>query len=485
MASSLISNIVQVNFDSVLGMEDEGMVAMFEALVSSGLSGFLGCSSAIYKAALVEFFQNATMRDDKVVNGLIDMGDVSKDLMFDARSDFSFDGQQIKTSCKKREMKFEVRLLNDILANTIMVKAGSFDAVTHEWFVLMAAIHGGRRLIVETDVADPVAIRSDDIAIEDTGRSIAVNDEDDNLDGAENEIARKMAYFTRLAITSEIAPFCIFLNISDLNIVLFFYFEEKADIEGIQMSPSVSSVPGVSTSSFGLVETTAFGLEKKTQLKLCRDTLVTVHQTLSSPIADGRLLRIGLLSVLGFNPMSLWGLYFFLYVVSGYHGFSAGRGVDPAGGAPGGGEPADDFIPTDVRFVSVGIRAVVLVGYYPAAWSSEFALPVFDWAVKMRIRPPELETSICDVKYHVSLSTGCVLGKWVCLVTLAMSLFDLQDVCIVIGSLATLDLPMIVDLIGIYLVERTILYANHDQLVLAGTFWKLSRSVRSDRRSEL
>ncbi|KZV28091.1 hypothetical protein F511_28362 [Dorcoceras hygrometricum] len=31
-----------------------------------------------------------------------------------------------------------------------------------------------------------------------------------------------------------------------------------------------------------------------------------------------------------------------------------------------------------------------------------------------------------------------------------MSLFDLQDVCIAIGSLATLDLSMIVDLIGIY-----------------------------------
>ncbi|KZV26525.1 hypothetical protein F511_18877 [Dorcoceras hygrometricum] len=31
-----------------------------------------------------------------------------------------------------------------------------------------------------------------------------------------------------------------------------------------------------------------------------------------------------------------------------------------------------------------------------------------------------------------------------------MSLFDLQDVCIVIGSPATLDLPMVVDLIGIY-----------------------------------
>ncbi|KZV35710.1 acyl-CoA dehydrogenase-related protein [Dorcoceras hygrometricum] len=31
-----------------------------------------------------------------------------------------------------------------------------------------------------------------------------------------------------------------------------------------------------------------------------------------------------------------------------------------------------------------------------------------------------------------------------------MSLFDLQDVCIAVRSLATLDLPMVVDLIGIY-----------------------------------
>ncbi|KZV42998.1 hypothetical protein F511_41834 [Dorcoceras hygrometricum] len=71
----------------------------------------------------------------------------------------------------------------------------------------------------------------------------------------------------------------------------------------------------------------------------------------------------------------------------------------------------------------------------------------------MRIRPPELETSICDAKYHVSLSTISVLGKWVYLVTLAMSLFDLQDVRIAVGSLATLDLPMVVDLIGIYVLK--------------------------------
>ncbi|KZV28162.1 hypothetical protein F511_13185 [Dorcoceras hygrometricum] len=78
---------------------------------------------------------------------------------------------------------------------------------------------------------------------------------------------------------------------------------------------------------------------------------------------------------------------------------------------------------------------------------------IVDWAVKMRISPPEIETSICDAKYRVSFSTRSVLGKWVYLVTLAMSLFDLQDVCIAIGSLATLDLPMVVDLIGIYVLK--------------------------------
>ncbi|KZV33749.1 hypothetical protein F511_12319 [Dorcoceras hygrometricum] len=37
----------------------------------------------------------------------------------------------------------------------------------------------------------------------------------------------------------------------------------------------------------------------------------------------------------------------------------------------------------------------------------------FDWAVKMRIRPPELDTSICDVMYHVSLALSVIpRGSW-------------------------------------------------------------------------
>ncbi|KZV57423.1 hypothetical protein F511_04860 [Dorcoceras hygrometricum] len=166
MASLLIDNAIQIYFDSVYGMADEGMVQMFKALESSGLRGFLGCSSAIYEAALVEFFQNASLRENKVVSavqgkaveiseevfagtfeflteGFTEMNDVPKDLVFDARSAFSMGGEQLKTSCKKMEMKFEFRLLNDILAKTVTVKAGYFDAVTHERFLMMSAIRGG------------------------------------------------------------------------------------------------------------------------------------------------------------------------------------------------------------------------------------------------------------------------------------------------------------------------------------------------------
>ncbi|KZV54279.1 hypothetical protein F511_24335 [Dorcoceras hygrometricum] len=166
MASALINNAIQVYFDSVLGLEHEGMIAMFEALLLSGLNRFLECSSTIYKAALVEFFYNASVQDGKIVStvqgkpvaisedlfagtfelpleGLTDLHDVPQDLVFEARHVSSYDDKLLSTSCKKREMSFKFRLLNDILAKSVNVKAGSFDAVTHERFLMMSAIHGG------------------------------------------------------------------------------------------------------------------------------------------------------------------------------------------------------------------------------------------------------------------------------------------------------------------------------------------------------
>ncbi|KZV51331.1 hypothetical protein F511_12026 [Dorcoceras hygrometricum] len=70
MAASFYRNSIHVDFDSVLAMDEPGMVLMFQALVASGLQGFLGCSAVVYEEALVEFFANGRVRDGLVVSSL-------------------------------------------------------------------------------------------------------------------------------------------------------------------------------------------------------------------------------------------------------------------------------------------------------------------------------------------------------------------------------------------------------------------------------
>ncbi|KZV29431.1 hypothetical protein F511_15876 [Dorcoceras hygrometricum] len=137
MASSLISSSLHIAFDSVFDMDDAGLVQMFESFIATGLKEFLGCPAVIYEAALAEFLENGSVRDGMVVGtirgttveifeeifavafvlpteGLMDLSEVPKYLVFDARSLFSESREQ--------------------------VKAGSFDAVTRERFLLMTAI---------------------------------------------------------------------------------------------------------------------------------------------------------------------------------------------------------------------------------------------------------------------------------------------------------------------------------------------------------
>ncbi|KZV30064.1 hypothetical protein F511_06569 [Dorcoceras hygrometricum] len=66
MASSLYSNAQHVDFESVLAMDDPVMVSMFEAHMASGLRGFLGCPAVVYEDALVDFFENASVRNGVV-----------------------------------------------------------------------------------------------------------------------------------------------------------------------------------------------------------------------------------------------------------------------------------------------------------------------------------------------------------------------------------------------------------------------------------
>ncbi|KZT76491.1 hypothetical protein F511_46485 [Dorcoceras hygrometricum] len=159
MAASLYSNSVHVDFDSVLALDESGMVSMFQALVASGLQGFLGCSPVVYEEALVEFFANGRVTDGLVVSsvdgviveiseelfaetfelpidGLGDLYEMPKDAIFDARSIVSLSGEPISLSGIKNQMKFEYRLLCDIMAKAISVKAGSFNAITVENFFI-------------------------------------------------------------------------------------------------------------------------------------------------------------------------------------------------------------------------------------------------------------------------------------------------------------------------------------------------------------
>ncbi|KZV32775.1 hypothetical protein F511_26976 [Dorcoceras hygrometricum] len=118
MAASFYSNSVHVDFESVLAMGEPGMVSMFQALIASGLQGFLGCPAVVYEDALVEFFANGTVRD-----GIV-----------------SLSGEPVILSVSKNQMKMHYRLLCDIMAKSISVKAGSFNAITVENFSLMTVV---------------------------------------------------------------------------------------------------------------------------------------------------------------------------------------------------------------------------------------------------------------------------------------------------------------------------------------------------------
>ncbi|KZV18658.1 hypothetical protein F511_41189 [Dorcoceras hygrometricum] len=134
MASSFYSNAQHVDFESVVSMDDHGMVSMFEALMASGLRGFLGCPAVVYEDALVDFFENSSVRSGVIistvggqlveiseerfaesfelpVDGLGDLLEIPKDAIFDAQSIVSLSGEPISLSGRKNQMKIPFRLL--------------------------------------------------------------------------------------------------------------------------------------------------------------------------------------------------------------------------------------------------------------------------------------------------------------------------------------------------------------------------------------
>ncbi|KZV16295.1 hypothetical protein F511_28740 [Dorcoceras hygrometricum] len=170
MASAFSTYSYQINFESVLMMHDhDGMLNMFKALETSGLRGFLGCESVLYEKELEQFFETALVQGEDITGavsgkffsisqaqfahvfalpteGLVNFSEVPKDKVYDARTFFSKKGEQVEIHGKTKHMKDEFRLLNDIFAKAVTVKAGSFDAVTIERFQMMTAIHYGLKV---------------------------------------------------------------------------------------------------------------------------------------------------------------------------------------------------------------------------------------------------------------------------------------------------------------------------------------------------
>ncbi|KZV35601.1 dystroglycan-like [Dorcoceras hygrometricum] len=143
MASSFYTNTLHVDFESVLAMDNPGMVSVFNALMASGLEGFLGCPAVLYEAALVDFFENGSVRDGLVVSTVNGVPVEITEQLFAEAFELPVD---VSTSGKKSQMKIEYLLLCDIMAKTISVKAGSFNAITTEKFLMLTAIVCGVRI---------------------------------------------------------------------------------------------------------------------------------------------------------------------------------------------------------------------------------------------------------------------------------------------------------------------------------------------------
>ncbi|KZV31050.1 Serine-threonine protein kinase [Dorcoceras hygrometricum] len=156
MASLSFTNAYLVDFYSVLEIPDnEGMQKMLKSLETSGIRGFLGCKPVLYQSELGQFFDTALVQDEDITGsisgkyftatpsrfagvfelpteGISNFSDVPNNQVYDARRIFSKSGEHVDTHGNKKFLKYEYRLLNDILEKSITVKAGSFDAVTNE-----------------------------------------------------------------------------------------------------------------------------------------------------------------------------------------------------------------------------------------------------------------------------------------------------------------------------------------------------------------
>ncbi|KZV39848.1 hypothetical protein F511_29731 [Dorcoceras hygrometricum] len=140
MASSLLSRSHHIDFDSVFRIDDAGIVQMFESLVSTGLMEFLGCPAIFYEQALFEFFENGSERDGMVVSTINGTAIEISESVFAAAFGLPTEGLTDLSEVPRDHLSNAQKLFSASEKESLFVKAGSFDAVTRDRFLLMTAI---------------------------------------------------------------------------------------------------------------------------------------------------------------------------------------------------------------------------------------------------------------------------------------------------------------------------------------------------------
>ncbi|KZV27165.1 hypothetical protein F511_20037 [Dorcoceras hygrometricum] len=140
MASSLISRSHHIDFDSVFRFDDAGIVQMFESLVSTGLMEFLGCPAIFHEQALIEFFENGSVRDGMVFSVISGMAVEISESVFAAAFGLPTEGLTDLSEVPRDLLSNAQKLFSASEKESLFVKAGSFDAVTRDRFLLMTAI---------------------------------------------------------------------------------------------------------------------------------------------------------------------------------------------------------------------------------------------------------------------------------------------------------------------------------------------------------
>ncbi|KZV42606.1 hypothetical protein F511_19866 [Dorcoceras hygrometricum] len=140
MASSLLSRSHHIDFDSVFCIDDAGIVQMFESLVSTGLMEFLGCPAIFYEQALIEFFENGSVRDGMVVSTINGTAIEISESVFAAAFGLPTEGLTDLSEVPRDHLSNAQKLFSASEKESLFVKAGSFDAVTRDRFLLMTAI---------------------------------------------------------------------------------------------------------------------------------------------------------------------------------------------------------------------------------------------------------------------------------------------------------------------------------------------------------